>query len=161
MKKAAAIILCAAGLVVSPAWAAKPAACKASAEASRALVLKFYEQALLKKQPRLAFERYVSPTFVEHKQDVATGTREGVVMFLEGLISKLPAAKWEVLRTVAEPKLVFLHASFVPAPGALPYAIADIFRVENCKIVEHWDIVAPPRTASGDNSASGKSDSDT
>jgi predicted SnoaL-like aldol condensation-catalyzing enzyme len=40
--------------------------------------------------------------------------------------------------------MVFLHARFTPAAGAPPYAIADIFRLKGCKIVEHWDVVAPP-----------------
>lgn len=68
-----------------------------------------------------------------------------MVDFLEGLIDELPEARWEILRTVAEEDLVFLHARFTPAPGAPPYAIADLFRIEDCAIVEHWDVVGPPR----------------
>lgn len=119
--------------------------CQPSAEASRDLVLSFYQQALVDKQPRAAFEKHVSSGFVEHKPDVPGGTRDAVVNFLEGLIKELPDARWEVLRTVAEEDLVFLHARFFPAPGAPPYAIADLFRIENCAIVEHWDVVGPPR----------------
>ena len=87
----------------------------------------------------------MSAGFVEHKPDVPNGGRAAVADFLEGLIKELPDAKWEILRTVAEKNLVFLHARFTPAPGAPPYAIADIFRIDNCVIVEHWDVVGPPR----------------
>jgi predicted SnoaL-like aldol condensation-catalyzing enzyme len=122
----------------------KPA-CETSTENSRKLVLAFYNQALVDKEVRPAFERYVSPGFVEHKPDVPGGTRDAVIDFLEGLVKELPDARWEILRSVAEDDLVFLHARFSPAPGAPPYAIADLFRIEHCAIVEHWDVVGPPR----------------
>jgi len=119
--------------------------CESTADASRNLVVSFYTQALIDKQVRVAFDKYVSPAFVEHKPDVPNGTRSAVVDFLEGLVKELPSARWEILRTVAEKDLVFLHARFSPAPGAPPYAIADVFRIDNCAIVEHWDVVGPPR----------------
>ena len=119
--------------------------CQPSAEASRNLVLSFYTKALIEKQPRAAFAAFVSANFVEHKPDVPSGGSAAVADFLEGLIKELPDAKWEILRTVAEKNLVFLHARFTPAPGAPPYAIADLFRIDNCVIVEHWDVVGPPR----------------
>jgi predicted SnoaL-like aldol condensation-catalyzing enzyme len=119
--------------------------CKPSAEASRNLVLSFYKKALIEKRPRAAFAEYVSAGFVEHKPDVPNGEVTAVADFLEGLIKDLPDAKWEILRTVAEKDLVFLHARFTPAPGAPPYAIADLFRIDHCVIVEHWDVVGPPR----------------
>jgi predicted SnoaL-like aldol condensation-catalyzing enzyme len=99
---------------------------------------------LIEKQPKAAFEKYVSPDFVEHKPDVANGTREATAEFLDGLIKEMPDPKWEVLRTVAEGDLVALHVRFTPAAGAPAYAIADFFRLKDCKIVEHWDAVAGP-----------------
>jgi predicted SnoaL-like aldol condensation-catalyzing enzyme len=86
----------------------------------------------------------MTPDFVEHKPDVSNGTREASAEFLEQLISELPQARWEVLRTITEGQMVFLHARFTPAAGAPSYAVADVFRLENCKIAEHWDVVAPP-----------------
>ena len=120
------------------------ARCDGSAESSRKTVLAFYEEGLVGLRPRAAFERYMSPEFVEHKPDVESGTREGAATLLEGLIRSLPDARWEIVRTIAERNLVFLHARFTPAKGAPPYAVADVFRLENCKIVEHWDVVAGP-----------------
>jgi predicted SnoaL-like aldol condensation-catalyzing enzyme len=120
-------------------------ACDASVEGSRTLVVAFYTEALVEKRVRDGFERYVSPGFVEHKPDVPAGGRAVVVDFLEGIVKDVPDARWEIIRTIAEKDLVFLHARFTPAPGAPAYALADVFRVENCRIVEHWDVVEPPR----------------
>jgi predicted SnoaL-like aldol condensation-catalyzing enzyme len=49
------------------------------------------------------------------------------------------------LRSAAQDDLVFVHATFTPAPGAPAYVIADVFRLDGCRIVEHWDVVAAPK----------------
>ena len=129
-------------LLAIGAAAAPPGTCAAGTH--REIVEAFYRQALVEKEPRAAFQTYVAPGFVEHKPDVPQGTREATAQYLEGLIKQMPNPKWEVLRIVAEGDLVALHARFTPAPGAPAYAIADFFRLKNCRIVEHWDAVAGP-----------------
>jgi predicted SnoaL-like aldol condensation-catalyzing enzyme len=119
--------------------------CLPSAEANKSVVLSFYQLGLTDHRSRQAFEKYASADMVEHKPDVPLGTRAAVIEFLEQLTGELPKASWEVLRVASEADLVFLHARFTPEPGSQSYAIADVFRLENCKIVEHWDVVAPPR----------------
>jgi predicted SnoaL-like aldol condensation-catalyzing enzyme len=132
--------------------AASAATCQPGATTSRQIVADFYRQALIDKQPKAAFERYMAADFVEHKPDVPKGTREATAEYLGELVAAMPAAKWEVLRIVADGDTVALHARFVPAPGAPPYAIADFFRLKDCKIVEHWDVVAaPPKEQANSN----------
>jgi predicted SnoaL-like aldol condensation-catalyzing enzyme len=128
------------------------AACVPSTETSRELVRAFYTKALVDKQVGPAFEQYVAADFVEHKPDIPGGNREGVIAFLGGIVKDVPEARWEILRTVADNDLVFMHVRMVPAPGAPPYALADLFRVEDCKIVEHWDVVEPHRDGPNTNS---------
>jgi predicted SnoaL-like aldol condensation-catalyzing enzyme len=108
-------------------------------------VLSFYREGLIGRQPRSAFERYTSRGFVEHKPDVEGGTREATIAYLEQLIKDVPDPHWEILRTASDGDLVFLHARFTPAAGAPAYAVADVFRLDNCLIVEHWDVVGAPR----------------
>ena len=120
------------------------AVCQPGDDAHRQIVSDFYREALIEKQPRRAFERYMAADFIEHKPDVPRGTREATADFLDGLIKSMPDPKWEVLRIVADGDLVSLHARFTPALGAPAYAIADFFRLKDCKIVEHWDVVAGP-----------------
>lgn len=109
-------------------------------------MLSFYNEGLIGLKPTAAFQRYMAPEFVEHKPDVPNGSRDAAATFLEQLIATVPKARWRVERTIAEGDFVFLHARFSPAEGAPEYAIADVFRLKNCKIVEHWDVVAgPPR----------------
>lgn len=115
---------------------------------NRPVVLAFYEEALVDLKPGAAFDRYVRDDFIEHKPDVPEGTKAATVAFLEGLIKEVPQPKWEIVRTIAEGDFVFLHARFSPAADAPHYAIADVFRLDDCKIVEHWDVVAPPANQS-------------
>jgi len=123
----------------------RSAACTPSPDENRRIVLDLYRLALTERDPRAAFERYAAPGFVEHKADVPEGTREATAAYLEHLIAEFPQPEWTVVRSIAEGDLVFLHVRFTPAPDAAPYAIGDIFRVRNCRIVEHWDVVAPPQ----------------
>lgn len=139
----------AAMLVASSLWACStgsstPMIPPSSTQDARKIVMNFYREALLEKHPRAAFSRYMANSFIEHKPDVELGTRESAAKFLEDLMTSLPAARWEVVRTVSEGQFVVVHAKFTPVPGAAPYAIADFFKVDQGFIVEHWDVVAGP-----------------
>jgi predicted SnoaL-like aldol condensation-catalyzing enzyme len=47
---------------------------------------------------------------------------------------------------------VVLHVHAVREPGTNGNAIVDIFKLENGKIVEHWDVVQPvPETSANNN----------
>ncbi len=47
---------------------------------------------------------------------------------------------------------VILHVHAVREPGTRGNAIIDIFKLENGKIVEHWDVVQPiPEKAANEN----------
>jgi len=107
----------------------------------KAVVLAFYKLALQDFKPAEAFARYTAPDFIEHSADTPGGTPQATVVFLQDLIKKSPDPKWEIVRTIAEGDLVFLHVRVTPAPKAPPIAIAEVFRVRGDKIVEHWDVI--------------------
>ena len=61
-------------------------------------------------------------------------------------------AKSEVKRAFVDGDFVILHVHSIRAPGERGVAILDIFRLENGKVVEHWDVVQPiPETGANDN----------
>lgn len=127
--------------------------CTPGTESSRKIVRDFYRLALIDRHPGEAFARYMSADFLDHKADLAQPTREGIAANLGDMIRTLPSARWEILRIVADGDMVSLQARFTPEPGAEPYAIADFFRLKDCKIVEHWDVVAgPPKVQRNPNS---------
>jgi predicted SnoaL-like aldol condensation-catalyzing enzyme len=118
-------------------------ACSAPNEPSpKEIVIAFYELGLQDLKVEQAFARYMSPDFVEHAASSAGGRMQSTIDFLSGLIQQSPPPRWEIVRTIAEGDLVFVHAR-VTMGQAPALALGEIFRVRGGKIVEHWDILQP------------------
>jgi len=119
------------------------AAVPESSQSPKEVVIAFYKMALMDFRPKEAFAQFVAPDFVEHSADSAGGTAQSTIAFLTDLIKKSPQPKWEIVRVIAENDndMVFLHVRFTPAPGAAPVVVGEIFRVQNGKLAEHWDII--------------------
>jgi predicted SnoaL-like aldol condensation-catalyzing enzyme len=48
--------------------------------------------------------------------------------------------------------MVILHSKWVRSPGERGDAVVDFFRVQDGKVVEHWDVIQPiPETAENNN----------
>lgn len=47
----------------------------------------------------------------------------------------------EIKRAIAEGDLVATHSHLILEPGQPGRALADFFRLENGKVVEHWDVI--------------------
>ncbi|WP_432099250.1 nuclear transport factor 2 family protein [Streptomyces sp. WAC 04229] len=94
-----------------------------------------------------AIDRYWAEPYVQHSPRMPNGldTLRDVVPGLEGF-------SWEPQRIAAQGDLVFTH-SIVHGWAAGPVAIVDIFRLDEGRIVEHWDvvqdIVAPEESVNG------------
>src|SRR5690349_3262335 len=73
----------------------------ADSEGPKALVLEFYKLALEQFRPKEALETYATQNFVDHNTDVAGGTRQATITFLESLIGRFPAPEWKIVRSAA------------------------------------------------------------
>ena len=79
-------------------------------------------------------------------------TREAVIGFLESLLERFPSRTFTIHRMIASDDLVAVHYHSQATPDDLGFAVVDIFRVENCLMVEHWDVVqAVPEESANDN----------
>ncbi len=94
--------------------------------------------------------------FVQHNQAVADG-RAGLAALIQDRQAQQPEAHNEIVRVTTQGDLVALHVH-VTATAAerddehAGFAIEDIFRVEDGKIVEHWDVIEPvPATSANDH----------
>jgi len=113
----------------------------ADPEANKKAVLEFYDKALNQKDFDAA-SKYFGPRYIQHNPGAPDGI-EGFKAFIAMRKEKTPNAKSEIKRAFAEGDYVILHAHSVREPGVRGVAIVDIFRLENGKIVEHWDVVQP------------------
>jgi predicted SnoaL-like aldol condensation-catalyzing enzyme len=140
--------LAAAGLLVSSAPI--PAAADDTREANKKTVVEFYEAAINRKDFEAA-SKFFGPRYVQHNPNAPDGI-EGFKAFLGFLREKFPQSRSEIKRVWAEGDYVILHVHAVRTPGARGSAIVDVFKLENGKIVEHWDVVQEiPEKAANNN----------
>ena len=136
------------GLLVSSAPI--PAAADAALDANKKAVVEFYEAAINRKDFEAA-SKFFGPRYVQHNPNAPDGI-EGFKAFLGFLREKFPESRSEIKRVWAEGDYVILHVHAVRAPGARGAAIVDIFKLENGKIVEHWDVIQEvPEKSANDN----------
>ena len=110
-------------------------------EANRKAVLAFYEKGLNQKDVDAALA-YVGDRYTQHNPNAADGP-EGFRKFIGFLREKFPNSHSEIKRSFVDGDYVILHVHAVREPGTNGNAIVDIFKLENGKIVEHWDVVQP------------------
>lgn len=150
-------ILCLSAIMfsVSSSWAEDTGSAKTTeSECSmspREVVEEFSDLFYQQKKVRQAFERWVHPDYIQHKPNLPNG-REAVVEFLEGLLERFPTRTFTIHRVIASDDLVVVHYHSQATPDDLGFAVVDIFRVEDCQMVEHWDVVQRvPEKSANDN----------
>ncbi|WP_433995389.1 nuclear transport factor 2 family protein [Bradyrhizobium macuxiense] len=114
---------------------------EAQQEANRKAVLTFYDKGLNQKDADAALA-YVGNRYVQHNPGAADGP-EGFRKFIGFLREKFPNSHSEIKRSFVDGDYVILHVHAVREPGTRGNAIVDIFKLEDGKIVEHWDVVQP------------------
>ena len=107
-------------------------------EENKKVVLQLYEAAINQKDFEAA-SKFLGPYYKQHNPNAADGP-EGLKAFLAFLREKFPNYHSDIKRVFADGDYVILHVHNVPTPGARGNAIIDIFRLENGKVVEHWDV---------------------
>ena len=114
---------------------------EAQQEANRKAVLAFYDKGLNQKDADAALA-YVGNRYVQHNPGAADGP-DGFRKFIGFLREKFPNSHSEIKRSFVDGDYVILHVHAVREPGTRGNAIIDIFKLEDGKIVEHWDVVQP------------------
>ena len=109
--------------------------------ANKKVVLEFYDKALNAKDFDAA-SRFLGPAYIQHNPSVADGP-EGLKAFIQFLKDQYPHAHSEVKQVITDGDYVILHVHSVRTPGTAGDIVGDIFRLENGKVVEHWDAVQP------------------
>ena len=120
-------------------------------EQNKRTVRAFYEESFNDGDPEGAVQRYLGGRYVQHNPQAADGP-EAFIGFVTWYRGEFPELRVEIKRTIAEGDLVVTHGVIKTAPEDRGTAAVDIFRVEDGKIVEHWDVLQPvPDEAANDN----------
>jgi predicted SnoaL-like aldol condensation-catalyzing enzyme len=114
-------------------------------------VRSYYELAFNDGRPEEAAAMYLGDRYIQHNPQAADGP-DAFIGFVNWYRSEFPELHVEIKRTVAEGDLVVTHGVIKTSPEDRGTAAADIFRLEDGKIVEHWDVLQPvPESAENDN----------
>jgi len=110
-------------------------------EKNKALVLRAFDT-LFNKRDYARAEQFWSPQYIQHSAHIAPG-REG----LFDLIKSLPLTlKYEAGTIVAEGNFVIVHGRFSGFGALVNWIAADILRIEDGSLVEHWDVIQDEAT---------------
>jgi predicted SnoaL-like aldol condensation-catalyzing enzyme len=110
----------------------------ADLEQNKRTVVEFYELAFNGKEPEQAVEKYVGSQYIQHNPQAPDGP-EAFIAFVRAF----PELSVDVRRVMAEGDMVVTHGLVrftADDPGSVA---ADFFRLEDGKVVEHWDVLQP------------------
>ena len=122
-----------------------------SLEKNKQIVQTFYE-ALLNNKDFDAAVKHVGNNYTQHNPTVGDGI-DGLRAFFDWRNREFPESRIVIKRILAEGDFVVCHVHSLRVPGKVELAAIDIFRLEDGKISEHWDVVQEiPNDAANPNS---------
>ena len=110
-------------------------------EKNKALVLEAFDT-LFNKRNYAAAERYWSPDYIQHSAHISPG-REGLFDLIKSIP---PTLRYEPGVIVADGDFVIVHGRFSGFGQPVNWIAADILRIENGILVEHWDVIQDEAT---------------
>jgi len=120
-------------------------------EANKRTIQDYAELAFDQRKPEEAVAKYQGPYYRQHNPGAADGG-EPFIATVKRMAQTYPDFRMETKRIIAEGDYVVLHSHLILKPGDRGMAVVDIFRLENGKIVEHWDVVQEvPETSANNN----------
>jgi predicted SnoaL-like aldol condensation-catalyzing enzyme len=114
----------------------------ADAAANKKLVLDMANMLFVQHKVDQAVDTYFAPGYIQHNPMAGTGA-EALRAFFKGFYAGNPKATIEMKRSLADGDLVAIHYNMKIKPEDRGFAVVDIFRIENGRIAEHWDVAEP------------------
>jgi predicted SnoaL-like aldol condensation-catalyzing enzyme len=117
---------------------------------SKEVVSKFYQDVFIR-HDMSRLDEYMRDDYIQHNQDCPQG-KAGFVEFFDTIFKAVPDFSYTLKKMVAEDDIVvaFSTTTGTHTGGAwigkeasgcsLSYDVVDIFRVQDGKIAEHWDV---------------------
>ena len=114
---------------------------KKAEEKNRKLVLEAFDT-LFNKRDYAAAERYWSPDYIQHSAHIGPG-REGLFNLIKSIP---PTLKYEPGVILAGGDFVIVHGRFSGFGAPVNWIAADIVRLQDGILVEHWDVIQDEAT---------------
>jgi len=114
---------------------------KTTPEQNKALVLEAFDT-LFNKRDYNAASRFWSDTYIQHSAHIEPG-REGLFSLIKSLPTTL---RYEAGVIVADGDFVIAHGRFSGFGAPVNWIAADILRIQDGILVEHWDVIQDEAT---------------
>lgn len=97
-------------------------------------------------------DRLLRPDYIQHNPLAPDGP-DALKYFVATTRQQFPQVAFEPRRVISDGDLVLLHSRNVLVPGTPGMAVFDLFRFQDGRIAEHWDVLqeVPATTASGND----------
>ena len=110
-------------------------------EKNKELVLKAFDT-LFNKRDYAAAEKFWSPNYIQHSAHIAPG-RKGLFNLIKSIP---PTLRYEHGAVAADGDFVILHGRFSGMGLPVNWIAADILRIEDGRLAEHWDVMQDEAT---------------
>nr|WP_294947528.1 ester cyclase [uncultured Mucilaginibacter sp.] len=104
---------------------------------NKKMVAEFYQEFFGDKNIS-ALDKYLADNYIQHNPVLPDGKealRQGATLWFKGA----PKTKIDIQHLSADGNLVYIHTK--SKMGDKVSSVIDIFRIENGKIAEHWDVI--------------------
>ena len=108
---------------------------------NKAVVLEVFDT-LFNKRDYARAQRYWSPDYIQHSAHIQPG-RDGLFNLIKSIP---PTLKYEPGLIVAEGDFVIVHGRFSGLVVPVNWIAADIVRLKDGILVEHWDVIQDEAT---------------
>ena len=105
-------------------------------ESNKKIIANFYQE-LFGDKNVTAIDKYIGDTYIQHNPSLPDGKevlKQAVTQWFKGA----PKEKIDIQHLGADGNLVYIHTK--GEMGKKTISLIDIFRLENGKIAEHWDV---------------------
>ena len=114
---------------------------KTTPDQNRTIVFKAFDT-LFNQRDYATAERFWSPNYIQHSAHIAPG-REGLFDLIKSIP---PTLQYEPGTIVAEGDFVIVHGRFSGFGAPVNWIAADIVRIQDGVLVEHWDVIQDEAT---------------
>jgi predicted SnoaL-like aldol condensation-catalyzing enzyme len=121
---------------------------RAAEDRNRAFVLEAFDT-LFNRREYVAAQRFWSTDYIQHSAHIAPG-RDGLFELVK---ASPPDMRYESGLVVAGGDYVMLHGRFSNVGQPAAWIVADVVRIEDGLLAEHWDVIQDEATR--DESVSG------
>lgn len=108
---------------------------------NRAIIADFVDRFYAQRDVAGAFAAHVAPDYIQHNPGLPDGAKVAVEVL--GPKFAQAGAHFDVKHLLIDGDLALVHLFGQGTPGTPGAAVADIYRLKDGKVVEHWDVLQP------------------